>query len=136
MLSSPPLVAGVLPRGKSKASRFVKELFDERAGAAPARVAEEVRKIVEGDGGFAARRALVVRPVDEHRAPDDGLARDVAPEAAVLTVVAVVAHREVVAFGHVEDLAPGGAARGRVHVGVEINVVGAFAGGRRVVENR
>src|SRR5256885_496955 len=84
------------------ALRLIKILFDERAGAGPARVAEEVRKVVERDDGFAARRALVVRPVDEHRAPDDGLARDVAPVAAVLTVVAVVAHGEVVAFGHDE----------------------------------
>src|ERR1043166_10179328 len=87
-------------RGKSKASRFVKELFDERARAPPARVAEEVEE--EAERALGARRTLVVRPVDEHRAPDDRLARDVAPEAAVEAVVAVVAHGEVVAFGDEE----------------------------------
>src|ERR1043165_848061 len=82
--------------------RDVAGLFDERAGAPPARVAEEVEE--ETERAVRVRRALVVRPVDEHRATDDGVARDVAPEATVEAVVAVVAHHEVVAFGDDELL--------------------------------
>src|SRR5918997_1665552 len=87
--------------------RFFKAegLLDEGARPAPARVAEEVDDVVDGGRGVAARGAVVERPVDEHRAADDGAARDVAPEAAVEAVVAVVAHREVVPLGDVEDLA-------------------------------
>src|SRR5205085_5825802 len=116
-------VSVVSPRGKSKASRFVKELFDERARASPTRVAEEVNEVVQGERRVAARRALVVRPVDEHRATDDEVARDEAPEAAVLAVVAVVAHDEVVVFGHVEGLAADYVGRRFERFGKPVDVV-------------
>src|ERR1043165_1820475 len=84
--------------------RGVEGLFDERAGAPPARVAEEVEE--EAERAFRVRRALVVGPVDKHCATDDGVALDVAPEAAVLAVVAVLSRHEVVAFGDDELLRP------------------------------
>src|ERR1043165_9876453 len=99
-----PAPSGRSTRLDAPRLRDVEGLFDERASAPPTRVAEEVEE--EAERAFRVRRALVVRPVDEHRATDDGVARDVAPEAALLAVVAVVAHHEVVAFGDDELLRP------------------------------
>src|SRR5205085_10787075 len=64
-------------------------LSDHRAGAPPACVVDEIQEDV--------RRwcAFVVRPIDEHRAPDDQVARHEAQITTVGAVVAVVAHNEV-----------------------------------------
>src|SRR5205085_10996123 len=64
-------------------------LSDHRAGAPPACVVDEIQEDV--------RRwcAFVVRPIYEHRAPDDQVARHEAPVTTVGAVVAIVAHDEV-----------------------------------------
>src|SRR5687768_16207855 len=105
---------------------------DERAGPAPARVVEEVGE--EAESPPAAGQALVERPVDEHRAAEDEVAGDVAPEAAVEAVVAAVAHHEVVAFGDVEGLAVQSLARRADGVGAVEDVVRPLADGRGVLE--
>src|SRR5215207_7243171 len=109
-------------RGKGALGVRGRVLFDERARAAPARVSEEVY-----EEAAVRRRALVVRPVDEHRAAYDQLARDEAPVAAVLAVVAVVAHGEVVPLRHVELLAAHGARRDPQTLRLPVDVVLALA---------
>src|ERR1051325_3021788 len=63
-------------------------LTNHRSGAAPARVAEEIERRIEGLG-------LVVGPIDKHRSPNDQIAWHKSPGATVETVVAIVAHHEI-----------------------------------------
>ena len=49
---------------------------------------------------LALRRAFIVGPIDEHRPADNQIARHKSPVAAVLAVVAIVAHDEIVARGN------------------------------------
>src|SRR6185503_16824273 len=83
--------------------RALSWLFYERAGAAPTRVTEEVDHDAEAKRGIGRLRALVVGPVNKHRATDDEIARYEAPVTTVFAVVPVVAHHEVTRLGH-DDL--------------------------------
>src|SRR5438105_13304051 len=70
-------------------SSIVYRLSNHRAGAPPACVVDEIQEDV--------RRwcAFVVRPIDEHPAPDDQVARHEAPRTTVGAVVAVVCPDQV-----------------------------------------
>ena len=77
---------------------------DEPEHPVPSRPREEVDRdarelpdLVDRPAPDVGVRLGLVRPVEEERPPEDVLARDRSPEAAVERVVAVVAHPEVVA---------------------------------------
>src|SRR5829696_1357273 len=67
-------------------------LLHKRACATPTSIHKEVCQEPTG-----RRLALVVRPVNKHRAPDYEIARDKSPVAAVFAVVTIITHHEVAA---------------------------------------
>src|SRR5689334_7762592 len=73
-----------------------KNLLDELAGTAPARVDEKVAD----DRQPGVGRAFIVGPVNKHRAADDEIARYEAPVTTVFAVVPIVAHHEVTIRRH------------------------------------
>src|SRR5436190_6736104 len=75
-----------------------KSLLHHMPDAAQARMCDAAKEI-------AVRRTAVAGPVDEHRPADDQLARDEAPIAAVLAVVAAIAHDKEAVRRHLHRLA-------------------------------
>src|SRR5436189_858841 len=75
-----------------------KSLLHHMPDAAQARMCDAAKEI-------AVRRTAVAGPVDKHRAADDQLARDKAPIAAVLAVIAAVAHDKEAVRRHLHRLA-------------------------------
>src|SRR5437868_11751501 len=68
------------------------------ADTAEARVSDAAEEL-------AVRRAAVARPIDKHRAPDDEVSRDKPPVAAVLALIAAVAHAKEGVLGDLHRLA-------------------------------
>src|SRR5215217_1099644 len=78
----------------------MRPLLDECAGAAPARVFEEVDDDAEKPlGGLGA---LVIGPVNKHRTTDDEIARHETPVTTVFTIVPVIAHHEITSLRYDE----------------------------------
>src|SRR5439155_12576583 len=67
-------------------------LLNHGAGAAPARFGEKAE--------WPKLFRLIERPVNEHRAADDQIARHKSPDAPVGAVVAIVAHHEIAIRRH------------------------------------
>src|SRR5260370_5996564 len=87
-------------------ARAMTSLSNEMECAVPAGLVEDVDQDVAHEGDALAHALFVdligwrlKRPIDEHGAADDVLARNEAPVAAVQALRAVVAHREYLAWG-------------------------------------